>query len=87
MVFIEEPPSQSRTERHTYKRSEYPIGLADIPIQKTYTVAMPDPLPLSLPLRQFKRRECRCVAHSKSSYSSRSCMKLLTASKASFSAS
>ena len=57
MVFIEEPLSHSKTERHTYKRNEYPIGLADTQYP---TVAMPIPLPLSLPLRQTKRQRCKC---------------------------
>lgn len=64
---------------------------SDLPtyhIQKTHTVAMPVPLPVCrYHCASPNAEKCRCVAHSKSSYSSRSCMKLLTASKASFSAS
>lgn len=46
--------------RATYiQRSEHPIDHADIQYQKP-TVAMPVPLPLSLPSRQTKRRICKC---------------------------
>lgn len=59
VVFIEDPPSHSKTERHTYKRIEAntQFGLADTQYP---AVAMPVPLPLSLPLRQSKRQKCKC---------------------------
>ena len=75
-----------KTERHTYKRSEYPIGLADIQHQKpnhrnAWSVTV------VVTIAPVQTPEMQMLAHSKSSYSSRSCIKLLTASKACLSAS